>query len=75
MMNFNSQKIEINCPECNRSISVTLQQIANQATVKCMCSQFIQLQDKNGSFKKGVNDMNKSMKDLENAFKKLGRLR
>lgn len=67
------QSVKIDCPECKRSISFTIKQVADEALVKCSCSQGIQLQDSKGTNKKTIRDINKSLKDLENTFKKLGR--
>lgn len=73
MIDFSKQSVKIDCPECKRSVSVTIKQVADKALVKCSCGQGIQLQDSNGTNKKAIRDINKSFKDLENTFKKLGR--
>jgi len=54
-------------------MSVTIKQVADEALIKCNCGQEIQLKDSNGTNKKAIRDINKSFKDLENTFKKLGR--
>jgi len=41
--------------------------------VTCNCGQVIQLEDKNGTCKKAINDVNKAFKDLEKTFKSLGK--
>lgn len=71
MIDFNNQTIKISCPECKRSITVSLEQVANEEIVKCVCGQGIHLKDNNKSAKKSIGDMNKSFKNLENIFKKL----
>ena len=73
MIDISKQSVKIDCPECKRSISVTLKQAADEALVKCSCGQEIQLHDSNGTNKKAIKDINKSFKDLENTFKKLGK--
>ncbi len=73
MIDIGKQTVKINCPECKRSVSVTIKQVADEALVKCSCGQGIQLQDVNGSNKKAIRDINKSFKDLENTIKKLGK--
>jgi len=45
MMDISNQTVELNCPECKREITVTLKQVANEATIKCNCGQEIQLKD------------------------------
>ncbi len=49
MIDISKQSVKIDCPECKRSISVTIKQVANDALVKCSCGQGIQLQDSNGT--------------------------
>ena len=62
----------MNCPECKRSISVSLKQVADEVSVKCTCGQGIQLKDSNGTNRKAIHDINKSFKKLENTLKKFG---
>ena len=74
MIDIGKQKIDIDCPNCRRKIQINLDQVARQQIVKCnSCSQDIQLQDSNGSAKKGVRDMNKAFKDLERTLKSFGK--
>lgn len=73
MVDISKQKVSINCPECKRAITVSMKQVADEVTLKCSCGQGIKLTDSNGSAKKAIRDINKSFKDLENTFKKLGR--
>lgn len=73
MIDISKQSVKINCPECKRSISVTIKQVADEALVKCTCGNEIQLKDSNGTNKKAIRDINKSFKDLTNTFKKFGR--
>lgn len=73
MIDISKQSVKLDCPECKRSMSVTIKQVADEALIKCNCGQEIQLEDSNGTNKKAIRDINKSFKDLENTFKKLGR--
>lgn len=73
MIDISKQTVKIDCSECKRSIPVTLKQIADEVKVRCSCGQVIQLKDKNGTNKKALKDVNKSLKDLDDAIKKLGR--
>lgn len=74
MFDISRQNIAFGCPQCGRKNSVTLAQVANQATITCCgCSQRINLKDKNSSASKSIRDINNAMRDFENAFKKLGR--
>lgn len=72
-MDISKQTVELDCPECKKSITVTLQQVADEATIKCSCGQSIKLTDSNGSAKKSIRDINKSFKSLENTLKKFGK--
>lgn len=73
MIDISREKININCPECKRSITVSLKQVADQVSIKCTCGQGIQLKDSNGTNRKAIQDINKSFRDLENTIKNFGR--
>lgn len=72
MFDLSKEKIEVKC-NCGRLHKPTLQDVANGKTLRCSCGTNINLKDDRGSVKKGVADINKAFKDLENAFKKIGR--
>jgi len=72
MIDLGKQILKNECPNCRRQVSFIANQVANNALVKCTCGQEIQLKD-DGSFKKGISDINKAFKDLENTFKRLGK--
>lgn len=73
MLDISKQTVKIDCPECKRTITVSIKQISDEALVKCNCGQGIQLKDSKGTNKKAISDINKSFKDLENTFKKFGK--
>jgi hypothetical protein len=73
MMDISKESVKIECPDCKKSISVTLNQVAQEVMVNCICGQEIQLKDSKGTSKKAIEDVNKSLKDLEKAIKKLGK--
>ena len=73
MIDISKQTVKIDCPECKRQITVSLKQIADEVLVKFACGKSIKLNDKNGTNKKTVNDINKAFKDLEDTFKKFGK--
>ncbi|MBD1395125.1 IS1 family transposase [Mucilaginibacter glaciei] len=74
MFDISKQNIDIGCPQCGRNNSVTLAQVAQQATITCAgCRRRITLKDKNGSAGKSVRDINNAIRDFENTLKKLGR--
>ncbi|MDX2001493.1 MAG: hypothetical protein SFW35_03625 [Chitinophagales bacterium] len=75
MLDLGKTKTTINCPECSRKISITLNDIANSRTVRCSCGQTIKLVDKNGNNRQVLNKMNNSMRNLENSFKRLGNIK
>lgn len=41
MIDISKQTLKIDCPECKRSISVTIKQVADEALVQCSCGQGI----------------------------------
>jgi hypothetical protein len=73
MFDLGKQKIDIECPECNRKVSVTLDQVAEEQIVTCPIGHKIQLQDKDNSAREGIKDINKSFKDLERTIKNFGK--
>jgi predicted RNA-binding protein Jag len=73
MIDISKLSVNMNCPECKRSITVSLKQVADEVLVKCNCGQEIQLKDSNGTNRKAIHDINKSFKDLENTFKNFGK--
>lgn len=74
MFDISRQNIAFSCPQCSRKNSVTLAQVASQATITCSgCLQRITLKDKNSSADKSIRDINNAMLDFENTIKKLGR--
>jgi len=74
MIDFNNERININCPECKRTISVTLKQVADEVTVKCKCGQAVKLKDDDkGSAKRSISNLNQSMKELKDTLKNFGR--
>lgn len=73
MIDISKESVKLDCPECKRSMSVTIKQVADEALIKCNCGQEIQLKDSNGTNKKAIRDINKSFKDLENTLKKFGK--
>lgn len=73
MFDLSREKITIGCPTCNRKHQVTLQQLANGVTIRCSCSTNIKLQDKGGSAKRGIGNVNSAFKKLEDTLKKFGK--
>jgi len=58
-------EVEAHCPECNTPFTIKLVQVANEEIVTCTgCHKIIQLKDKDGT-------MNKGLKDVDNAIRKL----
>jgi len=73
MIDIGKQTIEIDCHSCNRKLKATFKQAADEVKITCTCGQVIQLEDKNGTCKKAINDVNKAFKDLEKSLKSLGK--
>lgn len=73
MFDLGKEKTTIDCPSCNRKHTVTLLQVANRSIVFCPCGTNIQLEDKGGSARRGIQSVNDSMKKLNDMFKKFGK--
>lgn len=69
MFDLSKEKVTTRCPNCNRKHQVTLQQVSNGATIRCSCNTNIKLNDRDGSVKRSVKDINNSFKKLEDTFK------
>ncbi|MCB0494406.1 MAG: hypothetical protein KDC93_18540 [Cyclobacteriaceae bacterium] len=70
MIDIRKREVGIHCPNCKRIARVSLKQVVDEETIKCMgCSKNIKLVDKNKSAHKAVRDINKSISDLQKAFK------
>lgn len=67
MFDLSKEKIDITC-DCGRKHVATFQDAINQKVIRCSCGINLQLNDSNGSVKKGIANTNKAFKDLDNAF-------
>jgi len=66
-------QVQLNCPKCGVTNSVTLGQIRQQATIFCSgCGVRINLKDKNGSMARGLDDINRALDDLERTIRHFG---
>ena len=72
MLDLSKEKIEVKC-NCGRKHNATFQDVINRKRITCLCGDTIQLTDQDGSVKKGVTDINKAFKGLDDAFKRFGR--
>lgn len=72
MFDLSKEKIDVKC-NCGRKHIATLQDAINRKVIRCSCGTNIHLNDNKGSVKRGVTDINKAFKDLENTLKKFGR--
>lgn len=68
MFDIGKQKVEVKC-DCGRKHYPTLQDVSNRKTINCGCGTPIQLQDSNGSVKRNVSKINKSVSDLDKCLK------
>ncbi|MEN9326205.1 MAG: hypothetical protein RI943_626 [Bacteroidota bacterium] len=69
MIDISKQSVKLKCPECMRSVSLTIKQVADEELIKCTCGLELQLRDSNRTNEKAIRDINKAFKDLENTFK------
>lgn len=71
-MDIAEQKVKITCPKCKNEQCVSLEQVASEETIKCVgCGKSIRLIDKNGSARKAIEDINKSIKNLKKTLTNL----
>jgi len=71
-VNIAKQKVKIPCPKCKKEQHVSLEQIANEEQIKCVgCGKTIKLIDKNGSARKAVKNVDKSIQDLKKTLSSL----
>ncbi|GAB1445421.1 hypothetical protein MASR2M41_11150 [Flammeovirgaceae bacterium] len=74
MIDISKKEVDVHCPKCKRATKVRLAQVVAEETINCFnCSTSIKLVDKNGSAKKAVADINKSLSEFKKAFKSLGK--
>ncbi len=74
MLDISQQQIEVSCPACATKQKVILKQVEAQETIVCSgCKKNILLTDKNGSVKKAVHDVNKSINGLMDTIKNFGK--
>jgi len=73
-LDLGNARISFKCPECGFSNSVTLNQVQQGQTIICSgCHCDIKLVDKDASTKRGVEAVNKSFADLDDAIGKFNR--
>ena len=69
MLDISKNEVDVNCPECKAANKVTLLQVAAEETINCSgCTKNIKLNDNNGSMKKAIASVNKSLGDLGDAL-------
>lgn len=72
MIDLNKTEIPFNCPACKFSLKVRLEQVSREETITCKnCKKEIQLKDKDGSTRNGVEGVNRSLRDLEKTIKSM----
>ena len=65
-------KFPMPCPLCKAENKIKGEEIINGSTITCIeCGKSIHLVDKNGSFKKSSEDVQKGLDDLTQTFKKI----
>jgi len=68
MSNLGESEFDFECPNCNKKNKVTLKQVERQETIVCIgCKSRIKLEDKDGSMRKALKEIDDS---INNLFKK-----
>ena len=69
MISLDSQQIYVYCPRCHFSARPFLRQICHRETIICGgCKSNIRLDDHLGGFRKAQRQVNKALKELEEAI-------
>jgi hypothetical protein len=68
MVDLLNQIIELKC-KCDRTITVTFQQVANEENIQCVCGTTINLKDTDGSVKRAIYETEKLGNLLRNMSK------
>lgn len=74
MIDISKREVDVPCPNCKRTVRVSLKQVVAEATVTCLsCSTNIKLVDNNKAADKTVRDINKSLADFQKALRSFGK--
>jgi hypothetical protein len=68
MAGFTDQRIDVPCPQCERTIRVRLRDIQQQRLVTCPGGHQVRLEEQGH----GIRDMDRAMRDLDRQLKRLG---
>jgi transcription elongation factor Elf1 len=72
MLDISKTWISINCPKCNYSFEIQLQDAELESTLYCHnCKQSIQLVDSNASAARGIKSIEDAFDDLNNTLNNL----
>ncbi len=73
-MSLADEVTELSCPGCDTLNNVTLKHIIREEKVRCVgCNKEIQLTDKNGRTRKGVDAADKARKELAEIIKDINK--
>jgi len=73
-LDLDDVEIEIKCPDCGFSNTVTLKQVRLGEIIICSgCHENIKLVDKDASTQRAVDDIEKSFEDLERTIEDINR--
>jgi hypothetical protein len=72
MIDFYKQTIQVKCKR-GRIHNAMLEDVVNRRIIRCSCGLNTQLDDGNGSVKRGVSKLSKSLKQLEGNLRKFAR--
>jgi len=68
-----SWEIPLKCPKCNAENKVTMAQIEREETIQCVgCGATIKLKDKDNSVKRGTEQVQHALDDLERTLRDIG---
>lgn len=68
-----SWEIPVKCPKCGTQNKVRMAQIEREETIQCVgCEAKIKLKDKGNSVKRGTEQVQRALDDLERALRDIG---
>ncbi len=72
MFDIGKQIIDVKCPNCKRVHKISLNDVKKSKKKLCGCKTEITFSD-DGTVKKSINSINKSLKNFQNTIKKIGK--
>ncbi|HZG00766.1 MAG TPA: hypothetical protein VEY71_07175 [Chitinophagales bacterium] len=63
-MSFLNKRVAVYCPTCSTRYEATLEQIADEATLACLCGKRIRLEDRNGLTRERLDRLDEMLNNV-----------